>query len=138
MLEQISNDIKEAMRAKDKERLDALRMLKSKLLENKTAKAPIPEPDVAISYCKKLKDSLSMFPEGSDQQTKVHSELKHLEPYLPQQLAEDEVKAMIQRIIQDQGSATLGSIMKELSPQIKGKFDGRRASELVRGSLDTK
>ena len=52
MMDQINLDIKEAMKSKDKQRLNALRYLKSKLLENKTAKQPKAELDVVISHFK--------------------------------------------------------------------------------------
>ena len=76
MFEQVSSDIKDAMKAKDKPKLDALRMLKSRLIENKTAKKPKAELDVVIQYCKQLKDSLTEFPEGSEQAEKVNLALK--------------------------------------------------------------
>ena len=132
MFEQVSNDIKEAMKNKQKDRLDALRMLKSRLLENKTAKKPIAEQDVAIKYCKMLKDSLEQFPKGSEQYNKVETEIKFLSPYLPEQLSEDKVRAMITQIISEKEGADFGTVMKALSPQIKGKFDGKLASQMVK------
>lgn len=135
MFEQVSNDIKDAMKNKQKERLDALRMLKSRLLENKTSKKPIPEQEVAIKYCKMLKDSLEQFPEGSEMHTKVEIELKFLSPYLPEQLSEDKVREIIAQIIAENDGADFGKVMKALSPQIKGKFDGKLASQMVKETL---
>ena len=77
MFEQISEDIKQAMKAKEKEKLDALRMLKSKLIENKTSGKPIAEVDVAISYSKKLKDSLELYPKESEQGAKIIREIEY-------------------------------------------------------------
>ena len=62
MFELITDDIKKAMLAREKERLDALRYFKSMLIENKTSKTPIGEMDVLIKHVKKLKDSLENFP----------------------------------------------------------------------------
>jgi len=123
------------MKAKDKTRLNVLRFLKKLFIENDTSKKPINEMDIVISYAKKTKDSLSMFPEGSEQQTEIMAELTVLDEYLPKQLTEDEVKAMLEEIKSKMESPNMGMLMKELSSKIKGKFDGKRASDLVKASL---
>jgi len=135
LLDQVTEDIKKAMFAKDKDALDALRALKSALIENKTAKAPIAELDVAIKCVKKLKDSLEAFPEGHDIRIKTEKEIQILSPYMPKQLSETDVKNLISEIIKAQPGANAGLIMKELSPKIKGQFDGKLASELVKNAL---
>lgn len=135
MFEQVSSDIKDAMKAKDKPKLDALRMLKSRLIENKTAKKPKAELDVVIQYCKQLKDSLTEFPEGSEQAEKVNLELSHLQGYLPKQLSKEEVTDMVKNIISTTENANFGMVMKALTPQIKGKFDGKEASGLVKALM---
>ena len=135
MFDQVSQDIKDAMKKKEKARLDTLRMLKSRLLENKTAKKPIKEEDVAIKYSKMLKDSLETFPKGSEAFAKVEEELTFLKPYLPSPFSEEDVKKLIQKIISENAGIDFGGVMKNLSPQIKGKFDGKKASEMVKASL---
>lgn len=135
MFDEISNDIKEAMKAGDKAKLSALRMLKSALLENKTAKAPREEQDVVISHCKKLADSLATFPEGHAQREALQAELQALEAYMPQSMDEAAVQTLIDKIVAEQDSANFGTVMKALSPQIKGRFDGKRAAELVKAKL---
>ena len=137
MMDQINSDIKGAMKSKNKERLNALRYLKSKLLENKTAKNPKPELDVVISHCKKLKDSIDAFPAGSEKRDEISKELSHLEPYMPKAMSEQEVKDLIGNIIQENENPSMGVVMKALQVQIKGKFDGKRASELVRETLNS-
>ncbi|MBT3984575.1 MAG: GatB/YqeY domain-containing protein [Bacteriovoracaceae bacterium] len=135
MLERINQDIKTAMKSRNKPKLEALRFLKSKLLENKTAKKPIAELDVVISHVKKLKDSLTNFPEGSDLLSNTQTEIENLSDYLPQPLTEGEVRTIIEGIISSNEGAHMGVVMKELTGQIKGKFDGRRASEMVKELL---
>jgi uncharacterized protein YqeY len=135
MLERLSNDIKEAMKAKEKERLAALRYLKSMLIENKTSTKPQPELDVTISYCKKLKDSLKSFPADSPQHGIVNTELSYLKVYLPKPLSEDEVRTLIQGLISKLDNPNMGMVMKELSPQIKGRFDGKRSTDIVKELL---
>jgi uncharacterized protein len=135
MIDQLNQDIKEAMKAGEKDRLQALRYLKSMLIENKTSKAPIAELDVAIKHVKKLKDSVETYPADNPMRGKILDEIRYLGPYLPQPLSEAEVRSIIQTIIDGLENAQMGAVMKELSPQIKGKFDGKRANELVKELL---
>jgi uncharacterized protein YqeY len=135
MLDRINADIKEAMKAKEKSRLEALRYLKSMLIENKTSKKPKAEMDVVIGHCKKLKDSIETYPEGNPQREKIAEEIKHLQVYLPEQMTEEAVRDLINSIKDSQDNPNMGSIMKELTPQIKGKFDGKKANQIVREVL---
>lgn len=135
MLDQISNDIKSAMKEKNKEKLDALRMLKASLIENKTAKKPIAESDVAIGHYKKLRASIEQFPAGSPQIEKIENELAFLKPYLPEQLEEQDVLKMIEELKAENPDGEFSQIMKQLMPRIKGKFDGKKATELVKSSF---
>lgn len=135
MLEQINQEIKNSMKAKESDKLAALRYLKSMLMENSTSKSPKPEMDVVISHVKKLKDSLENYPTDSEQFQKITQEITFVEVYLPKQLSEEEVVDLINGIIEKLESPNMGGVMKELSPQIKGKFDGKKASDLVRKQL---
>jgi uncharacterized protein len=132
--EQVNNDIKEAMKAKQQERLDALRMLKAEYIKNNTAPKPTDELSVTVSHAKKIQDSLEMYEAGSAAHDKLLKELEVIRNYLPQALSEAEVVAMITEI-KSRGASDMGSIMKELQPQIKGRFDGKRASELVKAAV---
>lgn len=129
--DQISKEIIAAMKAKDKIRLNALRYVKKLFIENDTAVKKQEELDIIISYAKKVKDSYDIYPENSQQRIDILAEVKVLEEFLPQQINEDEVKALIIEIKSKQDTPNMGSIMKELSPQIRGKFDGKLASKLV-------
>ena len=135
MFERVTEDIKQAMLRKDKDSLDALRFLKSMLIENKTSKAPISEADVAIRYVKKLKDSLVNFPEGNPIRAKTEKEIEILKSYVPKELSSDEVQGFIKEIIAKTPGANAGMVMKELTPKIKGQFDGKTANELVKAAL---
>jgi uncharacterized protein YqeY len=135
LFDQITEDIKKAMFAKEKEKLDALRGLKAMMIENKTAKAPIAEMDVLINCVKKLKGSIDSFPEGHEIRLKTEREILTLSVYMPKQLTEAEVKNFIKEIIAANPGANQGIIMKELSPKIKGQFDGKLANDLVKSSL---
>ncbi len=133
--EKVSDEIKTAMKAKDKVRLNVLRYLKKLFIENKTSKKPISPEDIVISHAKKIRDSLSLYPADSDQHTEIQAEITVLNDFLPKQLEKAEVEKLIADIKGSLDNPNMGSIMKELSPQIKGKFDGKLASELVKEAL---
>lgn len=132
--EQVNNDIKEAMKAKQQERLDSLRMLKAQFIQNNTAVKPVDDLTVLISHAKKLQDSLELYQAGTEAYDKIVRELEFVKVYLPKQMEEAEVVAIINDI-KAKGAKDMGAIMKDLQPQIKGKFDGKRASELVKAAL---
>lgn len=133
--ETINNEIKAAMKAKDKIRLNALRYVKKLFIENDTSTKKVSEEDIIISYTKKVKDSLSLYPADSDQYKDIEAEIAVLNEFMPKQLEESEVIAIIEQILADNEGANFGIVMKNLSPQIKGKFDGKKASELVKSKL---
>lgn len=134
MMDQVNNDIKEAMKAKQQERLDALRMLKAEYIKNNTASKPTDELSVTVAHAKRLQDSLEMYQAGTDAHTKILKELDVIKAYLPKAMEESEVVALINDI-KARGAKDMGSVMKELQPQIKGRFDGKRASELVKANI---
>ena len=131
-LDEINAAIKHCMKTQDKKRLDALRMLKASLLENKTSSAPKAEVEAIVSHYKKLKSSLDAYPQGSPHRDKITEEMVYVEEYLPQPMDEAAVRQAIQAILGKSPSANFGEVMKQLSPNIKGRFDGKRATELVK------
>jgi uncharacterized protein len=134
MMDRVNNDIKEAMKAKQQERLDALRMLKAEYIKNNTAAKPTDELSVTVAHNKRLADSLEMYAAGTEAHNKILKEMEILKDYLPQAMSEAEVVALINDI-KAKGAKDMGAIMKELQPQIKGRFDGKRASELVKAAV---
>jgi uncharacterized protein len=134
MMDKVNNDIKEAMKAKQQERLDALRMLKAEFIKNNTATKPTDELTVVVAHAKRLQDSLEMYQAGTDAYNKIVTEHAVIKEYLPQAMDEAEVVKLIQDI-KARGAKDMGSIMKELQPQIKGRFDGKRASDLVKANV---
>ncbi len=135
MLDRLNDDIKTAMKAREKEKLEALRYLKSMLMENKTSTKPRDEMDVVISHVKKLKDSVETFPVDNPIRQKTINEIEFLAVYMPEPLTEEKVKAIIQEIIAKHGKPHMGVVMKELTPQIKGRFDGKLANQFVKEVL---
>ncbi len=135
LLDQLASEIKEAMKEKDKEKLNALRYLKAMLMENKVAAKPVDELDVVVRLSKKIKETIDSFPTGDERRAQAQQELGYVEQYLPRALTKEEVWALIAQIKSNSSSANLGAIMKELTPLIKGRFDGKEASELVKAAL---
>lgn len=135
LLDQINEDIKTAMKAKEKEVLQALRYLKSMLMENSTSQKPIAEMDVVIKHDKKLKDSLVNFPAEHPMYQQTLKEIEVMKKFLPQPLTQEEVQGLIDDIKGKLDSPNMGAIMKELQPQIKGRFDGKLASQMVKDCL---
>ena len=135
MLDMMSDLIKKAMKEKEKDRLKVLRYLMSLLLENKTSAHPIVEMDVIIKHAKKLKDSLDLYKNDATRMEEIQKEIAIVAEFMPQELSLDEVKKMIKEIISNLETPQMGAVMKELSGKIKGRFDGKQASDLVKEAL---
>lgn len=134
MMDQVNNDIKEAMKAKDSMKLEALRMLKAEFIKNNTAAKPTDELSITVAHAKRLSDSLEMYKAGTEAHDKILKEVEVIKAYLPKAMDEAEVVKIINDI-KAKGAKDMGSIMKELQPQIKGRFDGKRASDLVKAAV---
>lgn len=134
LMEKVNTHIKEAMKAKQQDRLDALRMLKAEYIKNNTAAKPTDELSITVSHAKRLMDSLEMYPVGTEAHDKILKEYAVLKEYLPQEMSEAEVLTLIQTI-KAGGAKDMGAVMKELQPQIKGRFDGKKATDLVKANL---
>ncbi|MDY3920657.1 MAG: GatB/YqeY domain-containing protein, partial [Hallerella porci] len=140
LLQQILADIKAAMKAHDAATLEVLRTLHSDIKNVAiNAKKDISDEtvlDVLAKSIKQRNESIEMLRKGGREENAQEEEktLAVYQKYLPKQLSEDEVKALIEEIkaqVGAQGPKDMGKIMKELTPKTKGRFDGRRVSDLV-------
>ncbi len=143
----INNDIKSAMIAKDKRKLEALRAVKSALLLLKTGKdtsfAEIPE-ELEMKTLQKLikqrKESAQIFAEQGRNEM-AEEELYQadiIQAYLPTQMSEEEIQAIINKIIADTGASSMkdmGKVMGMASKQLAGKADNKIVSNIVRTLL---
>jgi len=147
LFEQVSEDIKKAMLAKDKVALDALRGAKKEFLEAKTAKGGDGElhDDQAIrllqKLCKQRKESAEMFVSAGRQELADEelAQMRVLEQYLPKQLSEEEVTARLQTIIAEvgaQGPKDMGKVMGVATKALAGLADGRMISAKVKELLN--
>ena len=146
LFDQISNDIKEAMKARDKVRLEALRNVKKYFLEAKTAPGAADEltDDAALKIIQKLvkqgKDSAPLYPEQgrADLAEAELAQVAAIEVYLPQQMTEEELTAALQGIIAETGAAgpkDMGRVMGVATKQLAGRAEGRAISAKVKELL---
>ena len=146
LFDQISEDIKKAMLAKDRVALDALRGVKKEFLEAKTAKGGDGElhDEQALKILQKLvkqrKESAEMYtsagrPELADEELK---QMAVIEQYLPKQLSEEELTARLKEIIAQVGAAgpqDMGKVMGVATKALAGLADGKAISQKVRELL---
>lgn len=95
---------------------------------------------VLSAEIKKRKDAIALYEKGGRQELadKEKQEIEILQKYLPEQLSEDELKKLIEESIKNVGAQTIkdmGKVMADLAPKIKGKADGKEASEIVKEIL---
>ncbi|WP_379966154.1 GatB/YqeY domain-containing protein [Ectobacillus sp. sgz5001026] len=140
LLDRLNEDIKQAMKSKEKDRLSVIRMVKSSLKyeEIKLGQELTEEQELTVlsREMKQRKDSLLEFEKAGreDLVDKVKDEVKVLEVYLPEQLSEEELTAIIKQAIADIGAsskADMGKVMGKVIPSVKGKADGSLVNKLV-------
>lgn len=142
---QINDDIKKAMRAKDKKRLEALRAIKSAMLLIATERAGSEVDDeTAIQAMQKLvkqrKDSAAIYQQQgrADMAEEELYQADVIESYLPEMMGEDEVREAVQAQINKAGATgpqDMGKVMGTLMGALKGKADGKLISLLVKEEL---
>ena len=146
LFDQISDDIRLAMLARDKERLEALRNVKKVLLEAKTAKAGNEElsDEAALKAIAKLvkqgRDSAEIYKQQNrlDLYEPEMAQIKILEEYLPKQMDDEELTAIIKAIIEKTGATSIkemGKVIGLASKELAGKAEGRLISEKVKSLL---
>ena len=141
----INDHIKQAMIAKEKDKLAALRAVKAALIVEMTKDGADSVPDdvaekIISKLVKQRKESASIFTEqGRDDLAKDEiTELEYLEVYLPEQMSEDEVREIVKDVISKVGAsspADIGKCMGPLMGKLNGKADGKLISQLVREEL---
>lgn len=144
ILDQLNQDMKEAMRAKDKERLTTIRMIKASIQNEEIDKArdlTSEEELTILSREKKQRlDSLDEFKKAGRQDLveKIESELTIVDRYLPEQLSDEELEAVIEETISEVGAESMkdmGTVMGAVMPKIQGRADGSQVNALVREKL---
>ncbi|MBD8349562.1 MULTISPECIES: GatB/YqeY domain-containing protein [unclassified Dysgonomonas] len=146
LFDRVSEDIKDAMRAKDKIKLEALRGAKKEFIEAKTAKDSDGElsDEVAVKILQKMvkqrRDSADIY-KSQDRPELAEKELEEiavLEHYLPKQLTEQELEVKLKEIIASVGAtsaADMGKVMGAATKQLAGLAPGKAISETVKKLL---
>jgi uncharacterized protein len=146
--EKIDSDLKEAMRAKEAERLSVLRMVKSAIMnaaiEKHGAGGKLADSDAIVVLRKQVKqrqDSVTGFEKGGRPELaeKERREIGILTEYLPQPLTAEEVASIVLAAIAETGAsskAQMGKVMKIVNEKAAGRADGRTLSEAVQKALD--
>ncbi len=144
LVEQLTNDLKEAMKSQDKERLTVIRMVKAAIkLEEIDRKRELNDElviDVVNKQIKMRQDSITEFKKADriDLVTKNEDEIKVLEKYLPEPLTEEEVTKIIDEAFEKTNASTIkdmGQVMNIVTPLVKGRFDLKKVSETIRTKL---
>ncbi len=142
--EQLSEDIKAAMRAKEGEKLSTLRLIsaaiKQKEVDERIELADAQVLAVIEKMIKQRKDSITQFKAGGRQDlvAKEEAELAILSAYMPAQMSEAEVAAAVDAAITASGAAgpqDMGKVMAILKPQLAGKADMGAVSQLIKARL---
>ena len=146
LFDQVSNDIKEAMKAKDKVRLETLRNIKKYFIEAKTAPGANDtlEDDAALKILQKLAkqgtESANLYKEKGreDLAEEELAQVRVIEGYLPKQMSPEELEAALKEIIAEVGATSakdMGKVMSTASKKLAGKADGKAISAVVKSLL---
>jgi len=141
---QISNDVKDAMRSKDKDRLAALRLIlaafKQKEVDERIELSDEQSISVLNKMAKQHRDSIEQFGQANrdDLIKKEQLELDIIESYLPEKLSEEEVNLLIDEAISETGANSakdMGKVIGLLKGKLQGQADMGEVSRLIRGKL---
>ncbi|ETI66126.1 GatB/YqeY domain-containing protein [Neobacillus vireti] len=145
LLERLNDDMKQAMKNKEKDRLSVIRMVKASL-QNEAIKLGTKElsEDTELTVLsrelKQRKDSLHEFDKAGreDLVEKLRTEISIVELYMPKQLSEEELSVIVKETIAEVGAASkadMGKVMAAIMPKVKGKADGSLVNKFVQQHL---
>lgn len=139
ILERVQADARDALKARQRDRVGALRLIASALQqEQKLGDAD--ETAVLQRERKKRLEAADAFEKGGSEERAAaeRSEAALIEEYLPAQLSDDELAALVDAAVEESGASEprdMGKVMSVLVPRLDGRADGKRASAAVRGRL---
>jgi uncharacterized protein len=144
LLSTLQNDLKEAMKAKDSIRMNAIRMvisqLKNTAIDKMKELTADEEMAVLMSATKKRKESIEIYEKSNrtDLLEKEQRELSIISAYLPAQMSDEEIERVIVEVANEMnasGMKDLGKLMSESMKRLKGKADGKKVQEIARRKL---
>ena len=145
MKNQILEDLKAAMKAQDKVKLNVVRMVKSAIqMEELNKKRDLTDEeiiDIISKQIKTRKDSIAEFEKGNrlDLVEATQNEIDILMTYLPKQLSEEEINEIISRVfdeVKPESPKDMGKVMKAVTPLVKGKADMGMVSSIIKSKLN--
>lgn len=143
--EKIANDLMASLKAKDADRTSILRMIKAALKNREIEKGgPVDEEEVQAllrSFVKRARESIEQFSKAgrTELADKEKAELAIIQQYLPQQLAEEDIKKMIKDVISETGASgprDMGKVMKAVMAKTRGQADGKLVNNFVKEMLE--
>ncbi len=145
LTEELNGDLITAMKARDKQKLSVLRMLKSALMNEKINAGHDLSADEEVSVIsrelKQRRESLSEFESAGRQDLGdgVKAEIAIVEQYMPKQLSDDEVQQIVAATIKQVGATgkgDFGKVMGAVMPKLKGQADGKLINQTVKSLLN--
>ena len=142
--EKLQQDLKDSMRSGDTARRDVIRFLRSAIHNQEIASQGELDDEGVIAVLSKQalqrRDSIEIFKEGNrlDLVEKEEAQLAIIGEYLPTQLTEEEISALVHAAVEETGASRpkdMGKVMSRLMPDVKGKADGRAVSRIVQELL---
>ncbi|MDH6365113.1 uncharacterized protein YqeY [Enterococcus sp. PF1-24] len=146
LLSTLNDDMKTAMKAKDKETLQVIRMLKASIQNEqiKIGQELNAEEELAVlaREMKQRRDSLTEFEKAdrTDLSEKVKGEIAIVAKYLPEQLSDEEIRNIVKEAIAKTGATSpkeFGKVMGLVMPQVRGKADGNQVNAVVKELLNS-
>lgn len=144
LIDTLNADVKVAMKGGDKVRLSTVRMLIAAIRNERIALGADLSADQELqllaTQAKRCRESITLYTQGEreDLAAQEAAELVVIEGYLPEQLTEDDVRAMVVEIMAATGAESMrdmGKVMGQLMPKLKGRFDGKLAKGVVQSAL---
>lgn len=133
----LMDDMKSAMKAKDRVKLDAIRFLLSEIknfeIDHEGDSSDESIQKVIAKQVKQMRDAITEYDQGgrSDLVEAESAKLAVLEEYLPAQMSDDELKAIVEKVLTDLDSPNMGQAMQVVMAKVKDQADGSRVSKMV-------
>ena len=140
----LEDDLKQAMRERNAQRRDVIRYIRSEIRNQEIRLRRDLEDDDAIQVlsrqAQQRRDSIEAFQSANRQDLveKERAELEIITEYLPQQMGEDEIRALVAQTVAETGAVgprDMGKVMSAIMPQVRGRAEGRQVSALVSEKL---
>ena len=144
--DQLNEDLKDAMRARDENRITAIRMLKAAISNLEIARTDPKNPQhgqevtegdlvrVVENQIKQRRESIELYKKGNRPElaAKEEAEIRTLEQYMPRQLSRDEIRAEVEKVTAELGTREFPKVMRESANRLRGRADGKIVNEVVR------